>query len=124
MRRGESKAKNLKRGGRTRSVAAKPKTRAGRKDASADTFATKLAAKARELDEALQQQAATAEVLKVISNSPGDLPAVFDTILANATRLCDAVFGNLSLYDGYAFHFEASYNPTPAYVELRKREPF
>ena len=69
MRRGESKAKGLKRGGRTRSVAAKPKTRAGRKDASADTLATELAAKTRELDEALQQQAATAEVLKVISSS-------------------------------------------------------
>ena len=52
MRRGDSKAKGLKRGGRTRSVATKPKTRVGRKDTSAHALATKLAAKTRELDEA------------------------------------------------------------------------
>jgi hypothetical protein len=62
--------------------------------------------------------------LSLISSAPGNLQPVFDATLANAARLCDAVFGNLNLYDGNAFHFAASYNQSPSYVELRKREPF
>ena len=69
MRRGESKAKSLKRGGRTRSAAAKAKD-ARRTQGRVGRYAcNELAAKTRELDEAPQQQAATAEVLKVISSS-------------------------------------------------------
>src|SRR5262245_15888168 len=103
MRRGESKIKGLKRGGRPGAVGATPKTRVARKQGSAATLAEKLAAKTRELDDALQQQAATAEVLKVISCSPGDLGPVFQTILANATRICRARFGTLGLVEGDAF---------------------
>src|SRR5262245_59226634 len=110
MRRGESKAKSPKRGGRTRSVAAKPKTPVRRKDVPATILAEQLAAKTRELDEALQQQLASSEVLQIISSSPGKLEPVFDTILKNATRICDAQFGNLILFDGETYRTVAFHN--------------
>ena len=56
-----------------------------------------------ELRESLQQQTATANVLKVISRSLGDLEAVFRTLLENATRICEAKFGVLIRYDGEAY---------------------
>ena len=80
-----------------------------------------LEARTRELSEAREQQAATAEVLRVISSfSPGELQPVFDAMLANATRLCDAKFANLILCEGTRFR-NAAHHGTPSAVEDRRR---
>jgi GAF domain-containing protein len=77
-----------------------------------------------ELRQSLEQQTATADVLRVISSSPSDLAPVFQTMLANANRLCDATFGLLLLYEGdWRFRVVAMSNVPPAFVELRQREP-
>src|SRR5215831_14306860 len=77
----------------------------------------------RELNEASQQQTASSEVLRLISSSHTELTRLFETILANATQLCDASFGALALYEGDAFRVVALHNAPPAFVELRRREP-
>src|SRR5262245_30640625 len=77
-----------------------------------------------DLTESLQQQTATSEVLRVISSSPGELEPVFEAMLANATRLCAANFGNLYLRDGEEFHLVAHHNTPAALVEERKRTPY
>jgi hypothetical protein len=70
----------------------------------------------RELNEAVEQQAATSEVLDVISRSPGDLEPVFAKILKNAVRVCEANFGVLTLYEGEdRFRVVAMHNVPPAY---------
>jgi two-component system, NtrC family, sensor kinase len=76
-----------------------------------------------ELRESLQQQTATSEVLQVISSSPGDLTAVFKSILANAKRICEATFAHLLLYDGQVFHAAALEGASPAFVEFWQRGP-
>ena len=74
-----------------------------------------------ETKEALEQQTATSEVLQVISGSPGDLEPVFQTMLKNAVRICDAKFGNIHLWDGDAFHLVGVHNTPLAFAEERKR---
>jgi signal transduction histidine kinase len=76
-----------------------------------------------ELRESLQQQTATADVLKVISSSPGELQPVFNTMLAKATELCEAKFGTLYLYKDDAFYATAFHNAPLAFVEARKNRP-
>jgi GAF domain-containing protein len=76
-----------------------------------------------ELTESLEQQTATADVLRVISSSPGELEPVFQTMLENATRICEAKFATLYLRDADAFRVAAMHNTPPAYAEARQREP-
>ena len=80
---------------------------------------TTVAALTRELDEARQQQAASADVLKVISRSTYDLQSVFQAILANATRLCEASYGAMWLREGDRFRNAAFHGALPAaYIDL------
>jgi hypothetical protein len=77
----------------------------------------------RELAEAREREAATAEVLKVISSTPGELEPVFKAMLENAVRICGAKFGNLFLCEGDAFRAVAFHGAPRAYVEERQRNP-
>jgi GAF domain-containing protein len=81
-----------------------------------------LAETRKALAEALEQQTATSEVLRVISSSPGELQPVFETMLANATRICEATFGVMYLFEGDAFRAVALHGPA-AFVEARRRNP-
>ena len=76
-----------------------------------------------DLSEALEQQTATSEVLKVISSSPGELEPVFQTLLENAVTICGAKFGNLFLREGDALRVVALHGAPQAYVEERRRNP-
>ena len=76
-----------------------------------------------DLSESLEQQTATSEVLRVISSSPSELPPVFEAMLRNAVRICDANFGNVFRWDGTALNLVAAHNTPPAYSEARRRSP-
>jgi GAF domain-containing protein/anti-sigma regulatory factor (Ser/Thr protein kinase) len=78
-----------------------------------------------ETKEALEQQTATAEILRVLSGSPTDTQPVFDAILQKATALCDADTGALLSYDGAAYHALALRIPDPAFavVMAKPRQP-
>src|SRR5262249_42616813 len=78
-----------------------------------------------DLSESLEQQTATSEVLRVISSSPGELEPVFQAMLANAVRICEARFGNLYLHERGALHVVASHNVPRAFAKARRtRGPF
>ena len=83
----------------------------------------RLKRQARELEEARDERAAIADVLRIISSSPGELEAVFQAMLANAVRICGANLGDLYLREADGFRMAASHNAPPAYVEVHTREP-
>ena len=109
------KAMTLKRGNAPKTVRRRSSSAAGQE--------TKVARLARERDEALEQQTATAEILRVISSSPGDLHPVFEAILENATRICEAKFGNLWLREADKFRIVAIHGGSPEYREYLFAEP-
>jgi GAF domain-containing protein len=100
--------------------AAKGVRRRGSSVAGQETEVTRLT---RELEEAREQQAATSEVLKVISSSAGELETVFQTLLENATRLCEAAFGSMLQLDGDVFRRVALHNAPPAFMEFHNKAP-
>jgi hypothetical protein len=79
--------------------------------------------RSRELAEALEQQTATSEVLSVISSSPGDLEPVFQAMLANAVRICEANFGVLFRFEDGAWRSAAMFGMPPAFAEFWHRGP-
>ncbi|HSP49982.1 MAG TPA: GAF domain-containing protein [Pseudolabrys sp.] len=96
---------------------------AGRLQESYADLEKKVELRTHELSESLEQQTATSEVLRVISSSPGELEPVFDAMLDNATRLCEAKFGVLLLWEEGAFRTVALHNAPPAFAEQRRFEP-
>ena len=99
-----------------------PKVEIGSKSSPA-AQEKEVARLARERDEALEQQTATSEVLRVISASPGELEPIFQAMLERAVRICGAKFGNIYRWDGDALHLLASHNMPSAYAEHRRRSP-
>ena len=93
------------------------------RSSSDTTHETEVARLTRERDEALEQQTATSEVLRVISSSPGELQPVFERMLENAARVCDANSGVIYRWDGDALHLVAVHNIAPAYAEALGRSP-
>src|SRR5262249_45460141 len=76
-----------------------------------------------DLSESLEQQTATSEVLKVISSSPGDLEPVFNIMLTNAVRNCEAKFGTMVRAEEGGYRVVAMHGPPPAYAAERRRNP-
>jgi len=79
----------------------------------------KVEQRTAELTESLQQQTATSEVLETISSSTGKLDPVFEKMLENATRICGAKFGTMTLYEDSGFRTVALYNAPKAYVDTQ-----
>ena len=75
---------------------------------------TKVALLTRERDEALEQQKATAEILRVIRTSPADVQPVFETIVRNAVSLCGSLYAHVFRFDGELLHLVASHNVAPS----------
>ena len=117
---GRAKSRNLKATKRKRSSASDKALSSASPHVSAQA---ELARLSRELTDERRQRMATSEVLRLLSGSHGNLNRLFDTILANATNLCQANFGTLSLCEGDTFRIVAMDNVPPGLAELRRREP-
>jgi class 3 adenylate cyclase/putative methionine-R-sulfoxide reductase with GAF domain len=98
-------------------------TTARHRNSAASAKETDVAQLTYERDEALEQLAATSDVLKIISSSPGELQPVFQAMLENAVRICGAKFGNLWLREGDAYRIGATHGAPAAYVDFLRTEP-
>ena len=116
-------AKSRTRITRLRSTRTKARIHADRVREPRAGLKKELEARTRELSEALEQQTATSEVLRVISSSPGELEPVFQAMLENATRLCEAGFANLLLSEGDQFRRVSLYNAPLAFAEYLRLTP-
>jgi signal transduction histidine kinase/HAMP domain-containing protein len=94
---------------------------AGRLEDSYADLERKVEDRTRELSESLDQQTATAEVLRVISGSPGELEPVFDAMLENATRICEAKFGVMFRYEAGTYQVEAMRDVPPEFAAELQR---
>src|SRR5262247_1014839 len=119
------------RGHKLRSTGTKAKARVSNRPNSPSELKKQLEARTRELaevrghlSEALEQQTATSEVLRAITSSPGDLKPIFEAILTNARRLCEAKFGHLLTYDGERFHVAAVHAAPSILTDFLDRGPF
>jgi len=122
-RHGTASRKKTRRPKTTRAKLSSASISARRRHSSVVDLQDKLECQARELEEAREEQAAAAEVLRVISSSPGDLQPVFQAMLENAVRICEAKFGTLFLRDVDVFRAVATHNAPPSYVEALARAP-
>jgi PAS domain S-box-containing protein len=89
-----------------------------RSEEQARTLLFELRQRTADLTESLEQQTATSEVLRVVSASPGDMKPVFEAMLANALRICEAKFGHILLYDGERYHASHLHDVPPSYREF------
>jgi GAF domain-containing protein len=109
--------------------AARPKRRieprvTHRRGASTADLQEQLDHRTRELRESLEQQTATAEILRIISSSPTDVQRVFDTIVRNFVSLCGGISGSISTFDGKLVHLAGACGFSPAQLnEVRKKYP-
>ena len=121
-RRGGASGQPVK--GRRRSTVRPKARKASTAHLSTADLHEQVAALGRELKEAREQQSATSEVLRIISSSPGELESVFNVMLASATHICEAKFGNFLLYDGRDFRAAARISGAPRdWLERMQREP-
>src|SRR5262249_10679929 len=114
QRRGESGQSAKGQRQSTRAKARKARTARASTDHSTEQF-DRLK---RERDETREQQAATADILRVIRASPTDAQPVFETIVRNAVSLCGGLFANVFSFDGELLHYVTSHNVGPSYADM------
>ena len=110
MKRRATAGSKIAKAGRRKAKRRRTAPLVGLRPRSAATLREQLDQSRRELKEALEHQAATSEVLDLISRTSTNVQPVFDAIIESAVRLCDAMFGVVWRYDGELLHYAASHN--------------